>query len=122
MAETFGIDPHVMHSWHPGIHPGCAYHAPARDNLERWAGAAFGNPRLLHFHTCGDYAPGEISLNVLDPTVTVDGVAVWDEGAFRPELVPGGAEILARYPCVRAAFEAPVREVGLGPSGRLGAG
>ncbi|WP_420583915.1 hypothetical protein [Ruegeria sp.] len=121
VGEMFGLDPLTMHSWHAGIHPGCAFTAPASQSFERWSGSAFGNPRLLHFHTCGDYAPGEISLNVLDPTIRVDGVAVWDKGVLRPETIPGGAEVLARYPSVKAVFDAPEQQVGQGANGRLSA-
>ncbi|NVK14850.1 MAG: hypothetical protein HWE35_11795 [Rhodobacteraceae bacterium] len=119
VGQQFGLDPMTMHSWHAGIHPGCAYGMAAAENYERWSGGAFGNPRLMHFHTCGHYAPGEISLNVLDPTIEVDGAAVWKGGVFDPHLVPGGAEILAQYPCIRAVFEQPAQEVGQGPAGRL---
>jgi hypothetical protein len=119
VGGLFGLEPFTLHSWHAGIHPGCAHSAPAAANFERWSGSAFGNPRLLHVHTCGDYAPGEISLNVLDPTITVDGVEIWSAGCLDPARVPGGSEILARYPCVGAVFDAPCREVGQGPDGRL---
>ncbi|MEX0304590.1 MAG: hypothetical protein AB3N24_19400 [Leisingera sp.] len=119
VGEQFGLDPLTMHSWHAGIHPGCAYQAPAAENFVRWSGAAFGNPRLLHFHTCGHYAPGEISLNVLDPTIEIDGVPVWKDGVFDPRLVPGGSERLAQHPCIQAVFHAPAQAVGQGPGGRL---
>jgi hypothetical protein len=119
VGQMFGLDPYAMHSWHAGIHPGCAFHQPAASSFERWSGAAFGNPRLLHFHTCGDYAPGEISLNVLDPTIAIDGVEVWSKGRFDPSLVPGGAEILSACPGMQDVFAHPVQEVGLGPDGRL---
>ncbi|WP_445810858.1 hypothetical protein [Yoonia sp.] len=112
VGEKFGIDRNVVHSWHAGIHPGCEFSGPASDNYERWSGAAFGNPRLLHFHTCGAYAPGEISWNVVDPTIVVDGVAVWKDGILHPELVPGGADILAEYPCAKAIFDAPKQNIG----------
>ncbi len=108
-----------VHSWHAGIHPGCAYHAPAGANTERWGSGAFGNPRVLHFHTCGTVAPGEISLNVIDPTIYLDGVAVWDAGRLFPERVPGGAEILARHDGMAALFTNPETAIGLGPTGRL---
>lgn len=121
VGEQFGLDPMTVHSWHAGIHPGCFYTRPAAENFERWSGSAFGNPRLLHFHTCGNYAPGEISLNVLDPTIEVDGVKIWDVGVFHVSRVPGGAEILERYPCIRATFENPETQVGQGPTGRLSA-
>jgi len=113
IADRFDLDGRYVHSWHAGIHPGCAYPTPAERNFERWCSGAFGNPRILHFHTCGAYAPGEISWNVIDPTITVDEVAVWEHGRLRPERVPGGAEILARYPCARATFDDPATEIGV---------
>ncbi|MEM9428000.1 MAG: hypothetical protein AAGA32_00685 [Pseudomonadota bacterium] len=119
VAARAGLDPWTVHSWHAGIHPGCSFRAPAGDNLARWSGAAFGNPRLLHFHTCGDTPPGEICLNVVDPTITVDGVALWEDGQLRPERVAGGAAALSQSPNLAAALRAPAREIGLGPSGRL---
>ncbi len=119
VSEMFGLDPFTMHSWHAGIHPGCAYEGRASENFQRWSGSAFGNPRLLHFHTCGDYAPGEISLNVLDPTIMVDGVAVWSSGRLDPAKVPSGAEIIDNYPCIRAVFETPRQEVGQSADGQL---
>lgn len=119
VGEKFGLDPFTMHSWHAGIHPGSSYSRPAAGNFERWAGGAFGNPRLLHFHTCGDYAPGEISLNVLDPTITVDGVDVWSTGRLDPFKIPGGAELLEEYACMKWVFDHPSDAVGQGANGRL---
>lgn len=119
IGERYGIDPYFVHSWHCGIHPGCAFRDPARDSFERWSGSAFGNPRLLHVHTCGAYAPGEISLNILDPTVTVDGIALWQAGRLVPEAIPGATEILDRHPELRAAYDAPAQDCGLGPAGAL---
>lgn len=112
VASDFGLDRNFVHSWHVGIHPGCAYLQPAAANYERWCSGAFGNPRLLHFHTCGDYAPGEISLNVVDPTVEIDGVRVWENGRLYPERIAGGADILAGYPCAKLAFDEPAMEIG----------
>ena len=113
ISERYGIDRDMVHSWHAGIHPGCAYRQPVEDDFARWSCGAFGNPRVLHFHTCGAYAPGEISWNVLDPTVYVDGVAVWQKGRLYPDRIPGGAEILAKYPCAAAVFDHPETEVGI---------
>ena len=84
-----------------------------RENWERWGGAAFGNPRILHFHTCGAYAPGEISWNVIDPMIEVDGLPLWEAGRLHPERLPGGQAILDRYPCAAALFAAPDRDIGL---------
>lgn len=105
VAGKFDIDRDAVHSWHAGIHPGCEIAGPASLNYERWSGAAFGNPRILHFHTCGAYAPGEISWNVIDPTILVDGIPVWQDGVLRPQLVPGGREILAQHPDIAELFQ-----------------
>ena len=110
-----------VHSWHAGMHPGCGWSIDAAEDVTRWGGGAFGNPRVLHFHTCGAQAPGEISINVIDPTIRLDGVAVWEAGRLNPDRVPGGAAILARHPDAAALFADPAREVGLSPSGRLSA-
>lgn len=117
VSSMFGIDRDFVHSWHAGIHPGCGYPWDMRQNWERWGGAAFGNPRILHFHTCGTYAPGEISWNIFDPTIEVDGVTLWEEGVFRAERLPEGPAILARYPCAAALFAAPDRDIGLRATG-----
>lgn len=113
ISALFGIDRDFVHSWHAGIHPGCGFPWDARSSYERWGGVAFGNPRILHFHTCGAYAPGEISWNVIDPTIEVDGVKIWDRGTFRAETLPSGADILSRYPCAASLFEHPDRDVGI---------
>lgn len=119
VGETYGIDPHFVHSWHAGIHPGLCYDQFAGDSTERWSGGAFGNPRILHLHTCGTYPPGEISLNVIDPTVRLDGIALWEAGRLHPARIPGGAALLAEYPEVAALFAAPEDEIGLAQDGRL---
>ena len=119
VGKAFGIDPYFVHSWHGGIHPGCGFADAASKSFERWSGGAFGNPRILHFHTCGAYPPGEISLNVIDPTIRIDGVAVWEDGILFPDRVPGGADLMRRYPCAAKAFANPDRRVGLGQGERL---
>ncbi len=118
VAGLYGIDGGIVHSWHAGIHPGCAFAGSAHDSYERWSGSAFGNPRILHFHTCGAYAPGEICWNIVDPTVVVDGAVIWDAGRIRLEAVPGAAAILERHPGLAALFERPEQRIGLGPEGR----
>lgn len=113
IARTLGVDRNCVHSWHAGIHPGCGYMQNASENYERWSGAAFGNPRLLHFHTCGDYAPGEISWNVLDPTIRIDGVPVCENGIFHPSRLAGGQGVLDRHPDAARIFAHPDAHVGL---------
>jgi hypothetical protein len=119
VGRKYDLDTYFVHSWHVGIHPGCAFDGQAAQHFERWSGGAFGNPRLLHFHTCGAYPPGEISLNLLDPTVRIDGVAVWENGKLHPERLAGGQALLETYPEMRAIFEAPATQVGQAPCGRL---
>lgn len=119
VGKKYDIDTYFVHSWHAGIHPGCAYQQTAASNFDRWGGGAFGSPRLLHFHTCGGYPPGEISLNVLDATVLVDGVAVWEDGKLFPDRVAGGAELLAAHPDMCAAFDDPATQVGQAENGQL---
>lgn len=112
VSRMFGIERAFVHSWHAGIHPGCGYPWDMRANWALWGGVAFGNPRILHFHTCGAYAPGEISWNVFDATVAVDGVNLWEDGVLRVERLPDGAGILARYPDAAALFASPDRNIG----------
>lgn len=113
VSSRFGIERDFVHSWHAGIHPGCAYSGSAFDSLERWSGSAFGNPRLLHFHTCGAYAPGEICWNIVDATVAIDDVPVWENGRLYLERFPEGRATLSRNPDLSGLFATPRREIGL---------
>ena len=113
IAGQFSIDRNFVHSWHAGIHPGCGYPWDIRENYERWGGVAFGNPRILHFHTCGAYAPGEISWNVIDPTIVIDGVTYWDNGELHAERLPLGRSILDRHSCAAALFADPNPDIGI---------
>lgn len=81
VAAQFAIDPWVVHSWHVGIHPGLSYLQPAAVNPDRWSNTIFNHPRILHLHTCGNYAPGEICWIVKDPTILLDGKPLWQRGA-----------------------------------------
>jgi len=113
VSEQLGIEPWYVDSWHAGIHPGCQFETDAQADILRWSGTAFGNPRILHFHTCGQYAPGEVSWNVLDPTIYLDGVAVWDKGRLYANRIAGGTEILSRHPKLAALFANPEYKIGL---------
>lgn len=113
VGSQFNIDANFVHSWHAGIHPGCAYRMPANQNYERWSGGAFGNPRLLHFHTCGAYAPGEICWNIVDPTITIDDRVIWKHGRIAVDEHPAIDEVLQRYPDVAALFQDPAQDIGL---------
>ncbi|MHA1566924.1 MAG: hypothetical protein ACTSX7_16560 [Alphaproteobacteria bacterium] len=113
VAEQFGIDGDVVHSWHAGIHPACAYDQAAADNPDRWSNSAFGNPRLVHFHTCGAYAPGEICWIVLDQTIRIDGVSLWENGRLRPEAFAQTNACLEKWPVLVGLFAHPADEIGV---------
>jgi len=113
VSEQLGITPFYVDSWHAGIHPGCNFEADAESDIMRWSGSAFGNPRILHFHTCGEYVPGEISWNILDPTIDLDGIRLWDEGTLHIERLPEAEEVLYRHPNLALLFKSPERTIGL---------
>jgi len=113
VSARYGLDRNAVHSWHAGIHPGCGFSGKIARSYEAWSGSAFGNPRILHFHTCGAAPPGEICWNIIDPTIEADGLRLWDNGILRPELLQGGQQILADYPELACAFNAPQTSIGL---------
>lgn len=82
VGDLFGLDPFVVHSWHAGMNPGTFYAVRAKNDLERWGKVAFANPRYLHFHTCGDYAPGEIAWTLFDASADLGGRTFWQDGHF----------------------------------------
>ncbi len=113
VSRLCGAARDVVHSWHAGIHPGCAFPTPAEADFERWGGGAFGNPRMLHFHTCGDYAPGEICWSVFDATIAFDGVPFWRDGRLMVGNIPGAGALIAGRPSAAALFEHPARNIGV---------
>lgn len=113
VSRQLDIQPWFVDSWHPGIHPGCSSGVKAQDDIVRWSGTAFGNPRVLHFHTCGDYPPGEICWHVLDPTIRIDDVPVWENGRLYPQRLQDGEAILARHPDLAWLFDHPSQAIGL---------
>lgn len=113
VSSLLSVEPWHVDSWHAGIHPGCHFRTDAQTDILRWSSSAFGNPRLLHFHTCGEYAPGEISWNILDPTIHLDSVAVWESGHLYPERLPNGERILENHPNLASLFQNPDRDIGL---------
>ncbi|WP_282608921.1 hypothetical protein [Pelagibius sp. Alg239-R121] len=113
VSNQFGIDPQVVHSWHAGIHPGSSYDQAAGDDPDRWSNTVFTNPRILHFHTCGAYAPGEICWMLMDHTVRIDGVALWEDGAIHPERFAQTSSCLDQWPELRPIFENPSPLIGI---------
>ncbi|MEM7172109.1 MAG: hypothetical protein AAF530_18205 [Pseudomonadota bacterium] len=105
VSRELGLDPEIVHSWHAGIHPKTFYNRRAADHPSRWGSVAYASPRHAHFHTCGDYAPGEIAWTLIDPTITFNGEIFWEAGRFtfldRPDL----QALLSKYPGWENAFE-----------------
>jgi len=113
VAGEFGLDAYNIDSWHAGIHPLMAYDSTAAADPVRWSGTAFPHPRLLHFHTCGSGPPGEICWMILDATVEVEGVALWENGRLHPERFAQSRQVLAQSPALAAAFATGAGPVGL---------
>ena len=105
VGELFGIQDEVVHSWHAGIHPQAFYPLSAASDIERWGSVAFANPRYLHFHTCGDYAPGEIAWSLFDADIELDGKVYWEAGRFKFLDDPELHGLLARYDLDERVFE-----------------
>ena len=94
VAETLGINRNRIHSWHAGLNPFARFDGDlATDRgLAEWESISFASPRYLHFHTCGDVPPGEITWSLFNPTVKIDGETFWQDGQFlwlqRPDIRP----------------------------------
>ncbi len=113
VARTFKIDPDVVHSWHAGIHPGCDSNHPAEADPDRWSNTVFTNPRVLHFHTCGAYAPGEICWMIFDHTVCVDGINLWEDGRLLPQAFAQTRTCLENWPELTALCDNPAQGIGI---------
>ncbi len=113
VSEKFEIDRDIVHSWHAGIHPGSNYPGKAAENPDLWSNSVFTNPRVLHFHTCGDYAPAEICWMIFDYTVTVDGKNLWESGQLMLSNFPVTRAILGRWPELVPVFDNPAQQLGI---------
>ena len=113
VAGLFDLDGAAIHSFHAGLSPAADTPFPAASDYDRWANTIFPHPRLLHFHTCGAEPPGEICWMVVDPTVTLDGVALWDRGRLHPERFEATRRCLDEWPALTALYAAPPGRIGL---------
>ena len=113
VAETYDIDANFIHSWHVGTHPGLSYQQPAAVNPDRWSNTVFNHPRILHFHTCGEYAPGEICWIVKDPTIVLDGKPVWEKGAPQLDKFEITRNCLQKWPELKALYTSEPGAIGL---------
>ncbi len=103
VAGLLGGDAFAVNSWHAGVNPKTFYRTDPAQNIEKWGDLVFGSPRSMHFHTCGSN-PGNIAVNLLDPTISFDGDLFWDSGRFvfleRPEV----QALLEEFPDLRDPF------------------
>ncbi len=113
VAKRYGLNRDRVHSWHVGLNPGTFYRGSPEADLMRWGGIAFGAPRYLHFHTCGDEAPGEICWSVFDATVEVDGKALWRDGAFQFTQHDRFSRLSAAYPALSEAYAHARTDIGV---------
>ena len=80
VSKKFNIDTYAVHSLHPGIHPGAEDNKFYEYDPDKWSNTVFGQPKYLHFHTCGNYAPGEICWMIPNHTVLIDDKPLWKRG------------------------------------------
>ena len=113
VADAFDLRSDALLSWHAGIHPGCQFDGDAADDPDLWSNTVFTNPRFVHFHTCGNEAPGEICWMVLDPTIRVDDIPLWCDGSLQLAAFPETRRCLHEWPALDPLFEQPNRRVGL---------
>ena len=105
IAEQFGLDAYFVHSFHAGIHPGLDPAMVSMADADYWANTVFGSPHFLHFHTCGMTPPGEICWMIADPTIRLDGVALWLQGKLQPMAFVPLASMLEESAALQAAFQ-----------------
>ena len=98
VANQFNIEPWRVDSWHLGLHPATVHPSDPQVDLDRWANTMFTSPRYLHFHTCGNYPPGEICGMVEDPTVKLDGITLWQDGQLMASNFSAIAKVAQSWP------------------------
>jgi hypothetical protein len=113
VSEKFNIQGDNVHSFHAGIHPGCSYLSNATDDPDRWANTVFTNPRVLHFHTCGNYSPGEICWMIIDQTVSIDNKNLWEDGRLCINNFQQTRQCLKEWPELKSMFTSPEQTIGL---------
>ncbi len=104
VARLFGIEPMFVDSWHQGLHPGTDTSPMPEEDLCLWGETLFTSPQYLHFHTCGEYPPGEICWMVESPTVELDGRNLYENGRIQVEAFEVFRSCLDQHPELRALF------------------
>ena len=75
-----------------------------QDDLSLWGETLFTSPQYLHFHTCGQYPPGEISWMVESPTLALEGRNLYENGRIKVEEFEAFSPCLDQHPELRALF------------------
>jgi hypothetical protein len=104
VADRLAIDAYVVDSWHVGMHQGLSYQQKAEVNPDRWSNTVFNHPRFMHFHTCGNYAPGEICWLVFNQSIVIDGMDLWRNGQLCLDNFDLTRDCLQRWPQLRKLF------------------
>lgn len=104
ISEKFNIDRDIVHSWHAGIHPSSNYKRAEAEDPDCWSNSVFSHPNYVHFHTCGDYAPGEISCTIPEHTIMIDGTALWDNGKLFPLEFTETKTVILKWPILQELF------------------
>ena len=90
-------DGYIINSWHAGTNPRCFAHVTPDQSLDGWMYMIHGNPRIVHLHTVGAAPPGEMSIPVVDPTITYGDKTFWDAGRLVILDDPEVRELVAKY-------------------------
>ena len=98
VSNKFKIKKDIVHSLHSGIHNGLLSESIKSNNPDYWSNTVFGNPNYLHFHTCGDYAPGEICWMLKNQTILVDGLTLWKKGKIMYNNFPLLMKCIDKWP------------------------
>ena len=105
VSNFLGLNSEIVHSWHAGIHPGCHYPASIHEDPDRWGNNVFTHPEILHFHTCANESPGEISWNIENPTIAIDGCPLWNQGRLHVEDFLPTRLVLKQWPELQTLYE-----------------
>ena len=98
VSNKFEIKRDIVHSLHCGIHNGLLSESIKLNNPDYWSNTVFAHPNYLHFHTCGDYAPGEICWILKNQTIRVDDLNLWQNGNIMYNNFPLLMKCMDKWP------------------------
>ena len=98
VSNKFKTKRDIVHSLHCGIHNGLLSESIKLNNPDYWSNTVFAHPNYLHFHTCGDYAPGEICWILKNQTIRVDDLNLWQNGNIMYNNFPSLMKCTDKWP------------------------